>query len=40
MLHYCWFYWRIYKKQDYANVERGFYVKIIHENYDISANGL
>ena len=28
-------YWRIYKKQDYENVERGLYVKITHVNYDI-----
>ena len=30
----------IYKKQDYANVERGLYVKIIHVNYNMFANGL
>ena len=35
MPRYCWWYWRIYMKQDYSNVERGLYVKIIHVNYDI-----
>ena len=40
MPHYYWWYWRIYKKQDYANVERGLYVEIIHVDYDIFANGL
>ena len=33
MPHHCWWYWPIYKRQDYANVERGLYVKIIHVNY-------
>ena len=33
-------YWRIYKKQDRENVERSFYVKIIHVKYDIFTNGL
>ena len=39
MPHYCWWYWRIYKRQDYANVERGLYVKIIHVNYEIFTKG-
>ena len=39
MPHYCWWYWRIYKRQDYANVERGLYVKIIHVNYEIFTRG-
>ena len=30
----------IYRKQDYSNVERGLYVKIIHTNSDIFANRL
>ena len=38
MPNYCWWYWRIYKKQQQANVERGSYVKIIPVNYDILAN--
>ena len=39
MPHYYWWYWRIYKRQDYANVERGLYVKIIHVNYEIFTKG-
>ena len=35
MPYYCWWYWRIYKRQDYANVERGLYLKIIHVNIDV-----
>ena len=36
---YCWWYWRIYKRQDYANVERGLYVKIIPVNYENFTKG-
>ena len=40
MPHYCWWYWRIYKRQDYANVERGLYVNINHVvNYEIFTKG-
>ena len=39
MPHYCCLYWRIYKRQDYANVERGLNVKIIHVNYEIFTKG-
>ena len=39
MPHFCWWYWRIYKRQDYTNVERGFYVKIIYVNYEIFTKG-
>ena len=31
--HYCWWYWRICKKQDYSIVERGLYQKIIDVHY-------
>ena len=38
MPHYCWWYWRVCKRQGYANVERGLCVKIIHVNYEIFTN--
>ena len=37
--HHCWWFWRICKRQDYANLERGLYVKIIHVNYEIFTKG-